>query len=112
VIGAGTMGAGIAICFANAGIPVALIDAASAGLERGMATIRGVYDAHVEKGRLSADARDRTLQLITPSLDLAAAVADVDLVVEAVFEQLDLKRPTRRCSISIRSPPSRSVKQT
>jgi 3-hydroxyacyl-CoA dehydrogenase len=92
VIGAGTMGAGIAICFANAGIPVKLVDAKSEGLERGMATIRGVYDAQLDKGRLTQEARDRTLQLITPTLDLAASVTDADIVVEAVFEQLDLKQ--------------------
>jgi 3-hydroxyacyl-CoA dehydrogenase len=92
VIGAGTMGAGIAICFANAGIPVALVDAQSEGLERGMATIRGVYDAQLDKGRLTQHARDEALQRITPMLDLAVAVADVDVVVEAVFERLDLKQ--------------------
>jgi 3-hydroxyacyl-CoA dehydrogenase len=92
VIGAGTMGAGIAICFANAGIPVALVDTQSAGLDRGMSIIREFYDAQVDKGRLSSDARARALQLVAPTLDLAAAVSDVDLVVEAVFEQLDLKQ--------------------
>jgi 3-hydroxyacyl-CoA dehydrogenase len=92
VIGAGTMGAGIAMCFMNAGIPVALIDAQSEGLERGMATIRAVYDAQVDKGRLTQTARERTLQLVTPTLDLAAGVCDADVIVEAVFERLDLKQ--------------------
>lgn len=92
VIGAGTMGAGIAMCFMNAGIPVALIDAQREGLERGMATIRAVYDAQVEKGRLTQEARERTLQLVTPTLDLAAGVSDADVIVEAVFERLDLKQ--------------------
>jgi len=92
VIGAGTMGAGIAMCFANAGMPVALVDAQSEGLDRGMATIRGVYDAQVDKGRLTAEARDRIVALVTPTLDLAAAVADADVIVEAVFERLDLKQ--------------------
>ena len=92
VIGAGTMGAGIAICFASAGIPVALVDTTSEGLERGMSTIRDVYDTHVAKGRMSAETRDRTLQLVTPLLDMAHALSDVDIVVEAVFERLDLKQ--------------------
>jgi 3-hydroxyacyl-CoA dehydrogenase len=92
VIGAGTMGAGIAISFANAGIPVSLVDAAPEGLERGMATIRSVFDSYVEKGRLTQEARERTLQFVTPTLDLAAAVSGADLVVEAVFERLDLKQ--------------------
>jgi 3-hydroxyacyl-CoA dehydrogenase len=92
VIGAGTMGAGIAICFMNAGIPVSLVDTQREGLERGMATIRGVYDTQVEKGRLTQEARERALQRVTPSLDLAAAVSDADIVVEAVFERLDLKQ--------------------
>jgi len=92
VIGAGTMGAGIAICFAGAGIPVALVDTAHAGLERGMTTIRGVFDKHVEKGRLMPEQRESALQLVTPTLDLAAAVAGADLIVEAVFERLDLKQ--------------------
>ncbi|MCX4151551.1 MULTISPECIES: 3-hydroxyacyl-CoA dehydrogenase NAD-binding domain-containing protein [Paraburkholderia] len=92
VIGAGTMGVGIAICFANAGIPVVLVDAKNEGLERGIATIREFYDAQVGKGRLTPDARTRVLQLVSPTLDLAAAVSRVDLVVEAVFERLDLKQ--------------------
>jgi 3-hydroxyacyl-CoA dehydrogenase len=92
VIGAGTMGAGIAVCFANAGIPVALVDATSDGLERGMSIIREVYATHVAKSRMSAAARERTLQLVAPTLDLAAAVSEADLVVEAVFERLDLKQ--------------------
>ncbi|MFM0091680.1 3-hydroxyacyl-CoA dehydrogenase NAD-binding domain-containing protein [Paraburkholderia sediminicola] len=92
VIGAGTMGAGIAICFASAGIPVALVDTTSEGLERGMSTIRDVYETHVAKGRMSAEARDRTLQLVTPMLDLVTAVKEVDVVVEAVFERLELKQ--------------------
>ncbi|WP_429551955.1 3-hydroxyacyl-CoA dehydrogenase NAD-binding domain-containing protein [Paraburkholderia sp. MM5477-R1] len=92
VIGAGTMGAGIAVCFANAGIPVALVDATPEGLERGMSIIREIYEGSVAKGRISTEARDRTLQLVTPVLDLAAAVSKADLVVEAVFERLDLKQ--------------------
>ncbi|MEM5329169.1 3-hydroxyacyl-CoA dehydrogenase NAD-binding domain-containing protein [Paraburkholderia sp. JHI2823] len=92
VIGAGTMGTGIAMCLANAGIPVVLVDAQRDGLDRGMATIRGVYDAQLDKGRLTQEAHDRTVALVTPTLELAAAVADADVIVEAVFERLDLKQ--------------------
>jgi 3-hydroxyacyl-CoA dehydrogenase len=91
VIGAGTMGSGIAICFADAGIPVVLIDAKPESLERGRSTIAKVYDAKVAKGRMSAEQRDAVLALITPAAELQAA-ADADIVVEAVFEDFDLKR--------------------
>lgn len=90
VIGAGTMGSGIAICFADAGIPVTLIDVKPESLERGRAHIAKVYEAKVAKGRMSAAERDAVLGLITPAATLDAA-ASVDIVVEAVFEDFDLK---------------------
>jgi 3-hydroxyacyl-CoA dehydrogenase len=90
VIGAGTMGSGIAICFADAGIPVTLIDAKPESLERGRAHIAKVYEAKVAKGRMSAAQRDAVLALITPGTALAEA-ASADIVVEAVFEDFDLK---------------------
>ncbi len=91
VVGAGTMGAGIAMCFANAGIPVVLIDAKPEGLQRGRATIEKTYQASVAKGRLTQNQMGRVIDLIEPSLELSAA-ADVDIVVEAVFEDMDLKQ--------------------
>jgi 3-hydroxyacyl-CoA dehydrogenase len=90
VIGAGTMGSGIAICFADAGIPVTLIDAKPESLERGRAHIARVYEAKVAKGRMSAAERDAALALVTPGTALADAAA-ADIVVEAVFEDFDLK---------------------
>jgi 3-hydroxyacyl-CoA dehydrogenase len=105
VVGAGTMGAGIAVCFANAGIRVALVDATSEGLERGMSIIRGIYETHVAKGRMGDDARERTLELIGPTLDLAAAVSEADIVIEAVFERLDLKQQIFR-DLDRLAPPS------
>jgi 3-hydroxyacyl-CoA dehydrogenase len=90
VIGAGTMGSGIAVCFADAGIPVTLIDAKPESLERGRAHIAKVYEAKVAKGRMSAAQRDAVLALITPGTALAEA-ASADIVVEAVFEDFDLK---------------------
>jgi len=92
IVGAGTMGAGIAVCFANAGIRVALIDASTEGLERGMSIIRGVFEADVVKRRISGDERDRRLAFVAPTVSLPSAVSDVDLVVEAAFEQLDIKQ--------------------
>lgn len=90
VIGAGTMGSGIAICFADAGIPVTLIDAKPESLQRGRAHIAKIYEAKVAKGRMSAAERDAVLALITPGAALSDAVS-ADIVVEAVFEDFDLK---------------------
>jgi len=90
VIGAGTMGGGIAMSFANAGIPVTLVDAFQEALRRGLETVRKNYQATAARGSLSAEEMNRRLDLITSSVDLAA-VADADLVIEAVFEEMDLK---------------------
>ncbi|QYD70910.1 enoyl-CoA hydratase/isomerase family protein [Paraburkholderia edwinii] len=95
VIGAGTMGGGIAMNFANAGLPVTLIDTSQPALERGLATIRKNYDNTVKKGKLAADVAEQRLSRITPSLsydDLKQA----DLIVEAVFEDLSVKEQVFR----------------
>lgn len=91
VIGAGTMGGGIAMAFANAGLPVWLIDADAAGLERGLARIRDNYGQSVQRGKLSQDEMDQRLARIHGTLALADA-ADADLFIEAVFEDLALKQ--------------------
>jgi 3-hydroxyacyl-CoA dehydrogenase len=91
IIGAGTMGGGIAICFANAGIPVTLIDVNSAALERGLATIDRTYQTMVDRGRLTAEDKANRLKLITPSLEYDA-LRDADVIVEAVIENMDLKK--------------------
>jgi 3-hydroxyacyl-CoA dehydrogenase len=91
VIGAGTMGGGIAICFANAGIPVTLIDATSEALQRGMATIDRTYQARVDRGRMTSDEKAQRMQLISPALEYQA-LSDADVIVEAVFESLELKQ--------------------
>ena len=93
VIGAGTMGGGIAMCFANAGIPVTLLDAEQDALDRGMATIRKNYAATVAKGGLSVIEMERRFSLILPSLDFEK-VRLADLIVEAVFEDMDVKKKT------------------
>ena len=95
IVGAGTMGRGIAICFANAGIPVRLLDSDSSALERAFTAIRSDYERRVARGRLGqADAGTR-MGLITPieSLD---GVAGADLVIEAVFEEMPLKEEVFR----------------
>ncbi len=95
VIGAGTMGGGIAMAIANAGIPVTLIETSQAALERGLATIRKNYAATVSKGRLRQEDMDKRMALITPLLDLGAA-AGADIVIEAVFERMDVKKDVFR----------------
>jgi len=91
VIGAGTMGGGIAICFANAGLPVTVLDSSQEALDRGIAVIGKTYDSMVKRGRLSAQDKERRLALIRGTLDYAD-LTGADVVIEAVFESLDLKR--------------------
>jgi 3-hydroxyacyl-CoA dehydrogenase len=91
VIGAGTMGGGIAMSFANAGIPVTLVDMSQEALDRGLSKIKGNYAATVSKGRLAQADMDKRMALIHPNINLGK-VADADIVVEAVFERLDVKQ--------------------
>jgi 3-hydroxyacyl-CoA dehydrogenase len=93
IIGAGTMGGGIAMTYANAGIPVSLKEVDQTALDRGMAAIRKNYESTVSKGKMSREAYERTLALITPTLTYDG-FADVDIVVEAVFENMELKKST------------------
>jgi len=89
VIGAGTMGGGIAMNFANAGIPVTLIDMNQAAVDKGLATIRKNYAATVSKGRLKQEDMDKRLGLIKSSIELPP---DADIYIEAVFERMDVKK--------------------
>jgi 3-hydroxyacyl-CoA dehydrogenase len=91
VIGAGTMGGGIAMCFANAGIPVTLVETGSDLLQKGLDRVAANYRATVSRGGLSADEMERRIGLITGATELEA-VGSADVVVEAVFEEMDLKR--------------------
>ena len=91
VVGAGTMGSGIAICLADAGIPVTLVEVEARALERGMARIRETYEASVKKGKLAPAHRDERVSLVRPVLTYAEAGA-ADVVVEAVFEDMAVKR--------------------
>lgn len=91
IVGAGTMGVGIAMTYANAGIPVRLKETAQEALDRGMANIRKNYEATVTKGRLSSDAMAKRLALITPQLTYEG-FEEADIITEAVFENLALKK--------------------
>jgi len=91
VVGAGTMGGGIAMAYANAGIPVLLKDVDQAALDRGMAVIRKNYESTLSKGKITPEAMTGTLALITPTTS-DDGFADVDIIVEAVFENMDLKK--------------------
>jgi len=90
VIGAGTMGTGIAMCFANAGIPVTIIENAQEALARGLATMEKNYQASAARGGLAKEDIARRLALVHPATDLTA-VADADIIVEAVFEDMGVK---------------------
>jgi 3-hydroxyacyl-CoA dehydrogenase len=103
VIGAGTMGGGIAMNFVNVGIPVKLVERAPEALQRGLATIAKNYAATVSKGRLAQDEMDRRMALLTP-VDDYAQLADVDLVVEAVFEEMDVKQQVFRALDAVVKP--------
>ncbi|MEN3365854.1 MAG: 3-hydroxyacyl-CoA dehydrogenase [Burkholderiales bacterium] len=91
IIGAGTMGGGIAMCFANAGIPVTLVDATQANLDRGLATIRKNYERSVSRGSLKQEQLEQRIALIAPTLEYAD-LGEVDMIIEAVFENLALKK--------------------
>ena len=90
IIGSGTMGGGIAMCFANAGIPVHIIDQDEENLKRGVSVIEKNYDFMVNKGRLSPEQKDAVFGLVSSSLDYKD-VSDCDIVIEAVYENLELK---------------------
>jgi 3-hydroxyacyl-CoA dehydrogenase len=91
VIGGGTMGSGIAMCFANAGIPVTLIETDAAAMRAGLARVASTYGFSVKRGSLTEAARDARMALIAGRVGLEAA-SDADLVIEAVFEDMGVKR--------------------
>ncbi|MBC3879981.1 enoyl-CoA hydratase/isomerase family protein [Undibacterium sp. LX40W] len=103
VIGAGTMGAGIAMNFASAGIPVQILDAQAASLERGLLRIRQNYGATVAKGRLSQEQCERNCALISGAQDYEQ-IRDADLVIEAVFEQMEVKEEVFRSLDRVMKP--------
>ena len=92
IIGAGTMGGGIGMAFANAGFPVTLLEVKQEALDRGMDTIRKNYAATVSRGRLSQDEMDKRMARLSTTLAYDA-IREADLVIEAVFEDMAVKQP-------------------
>jgi 3-hydroxyacyl-CoA dehydrogenase len=103
LIGAGTMGSGIAMSFADAGLPVTLIDTEPASLDRSLKRIRDHYDHNVKRGKLAAEEANKRVGLIQRGGELQAAF-DADLVIEAVFEDMALKQDLFRRLDAIAKP--------
>jgi 3-hydroxyacyl-CoA dehydrogenase len=95
VIGAGTMGGGIAMCFANAGIPVTIVEMAQENLDRGLGVVRKNYETSVKRGRFSETQVEGFLSCLQGTTDYGD-ISDVDLVIEAVFESMDVKKTVFR----------------
>ena len=91
VIGAGTMGGGISMNFLSAGIPVTIFEMNQEALDRGTGVMRKNYEATASKGRMTAEQVEQAIGLLTPTLDFNA-LSDCDLIIEAVFEQMDVKK--------------------
>ena len=91
VIGAGTMGGGIAMNFLNTGVPVTIVEREQAALDRGVEVIRKNYEGSATKGRMTPEQVKQRMALLTPSLDLEA-LGQVDLIIEAVFEDMGIKQ--------------------
>src|SRR3984893_1818329 len=103
VVGAGTMGGGIAICFANAGLPVTVLDTTQEALDRGLGVIGRTYDSMVKRGRMTEDEKVKRMSLIRGTrnyVDLAGA----DVVIEAVFENMELKANIFRALDEVAKP--------
>ena len=90
IIGAGTMGGGIAMNFLNAGIPVTILETTQEALDRGVGVIRKNYEGQVKKGKLDQAACEARLALLTPTLSYEA-LREADLIIEAVFEEMGVK---------------------
>jgi 3-hydroxyacyl-CoA dehydrogenase len=91
MIGAGTMGGGIAMNFINAGIPVTIVETKQEALDRGLGVIRKNYENTAKRGRLTMADVETRMSRFTPTLDLSA-LADCDLIIEAVFENMEIKK--------------------
>jgi 3-hydroxyacyl-CoA dehydrogenase len=103
VIGAGTMGGGIAMNFANAGIPVSMMDVTDEAVKKGLERIKANYASTVSKGRLKQEEMDKRLSLISTTTKLESA-KDADIVIEAVFERMDVKQDMFRKLDAIMKP--------
>lgn len=91
IVGAGTMGGGIAMNFLQAGIPVTIVETSQEALDKGLGIIKSNYAATVSKGRMSQAAMDKNMSLLTGSTNLED-LKDVDIVIEAIFENMDVKK--------------------
>jgi 3-hydroxyacyl-CoA dehydrogenase len=103
IIGAGTMGGGIAMSFLNAGIPVTVIEANQTALDHGISVIRANYETSARRGKLTDESVKERLELLTSSLEYGA-LQDADLIVEAVFESLQVKQDVFRKIDKIAKP--------
>ena len=95
ILGAGTMGGGIAMNFLSAGLPVTMVEREQAALDRGVATIRKNYERSAARGRLTGEQVEQAMALLKPTLDYDD-LADCDLVIEAVFELMEIKKDVFR----------------
>lgn len=95
ILGAGTMGGGIAMNFLSAGLPVTILEREQAALDRGVNIIRGNYEATAAKGRMTEEQVEKAMSLLHPTLDMDE-LSDCDLVIEAVFELMDIKKDVFR----------------
>ena len=91
VIGAGTMGNGIAHVFAQYGYPVTMIDISPDALNRGLTQVKQNLDRMVQKEKITGDAKDKALSLLSTSSDVPSAIGDATLIIEAATENVDLK---------------------
>ena len=103
VVGAGTMGGGIAMALANAGIPVTILEMKQEALDRGLATIRRNYENTVAKGKLAPEKAEQRIALVSGTLDYAD-ISKADIVIEAVFEDMDVKASVFRQLDAIMKP--------
>ncbi|MCJ9430152.1 enoyl-CoA hydratase/isomerase family protein [Kordiimonas sp. A6E486] len=91
ILGAGTMGGGIAMNFVNAGIPVTILEVQQEALDRGLKVVRGNYERTASKGKLTMEQVEERMGLFTPTLSYDD-LADCDLIIEAVFEKMEIKK--------------------
>jgi 3-hydroxyacyl-CoA dehydrogenase len=91
IIGAGTMGGGIAMNFLNVGIPVTIVETTQEALDRGLGVVRKNYENTAKKGRMSMDDVEKRMALLTPTLNMDD-LKDADIIIEAVFENMDVKK--------------------
>ena len=91
IIGAGTMGGGIAMNFLNVGIPVTIVETTQEALDRGLSVVRKNYENTAKKGRMSMDDVEKRMGILTPTLNMED-LKDADIIIEAVFENMDVKK--------------------